>query len=85
MASWQIGLVLAPFLLFAVSFLVLYPARKLVMRYLPDGRFKKVLLLDRDKNKVLFVIVIVLLYVGLFGAVHCYDKNICTAHIIHFR
>ena len=40
--TWAI--VLYPFVMFALAVCVLNPAKRLVMRYLPEGRIKKVLL-----------------------------------------
>ncbi len=39
-----IGLLLKPLILFLFVALVLYPVRRLAMRYLPEGRLKRVLL-----------------------------------------
>lgn len=39
-----LGLVLKPLLTFLVVAAVLYPARRLAMRYLPEGRLKRILL-----------------------------------------
>jgi hypothetical protein len=41
---WLLAAVLKPFVLFLLAFCVLYPARRAVMRYWPEGRVKRVLL-----------------------------------------
>lgn len=38
------ALIAKPLLLFAFAYCVLYPARRAVMRYWPEGRVKRVLL-----------------------------------------
>jgi hypothetical protein len=42
--SWQWALVLKPLVLFVLCAAVLYPARRAVMRWLPEGKLKRVLL-----------------------------------------
>ena len=44
MEGWQIALVIKPLAFFLLTALVLYPARRAVMRWMPDGRFKRLLL-----------------------------------------
>jgi hypothetical protein len=41
---WLLAAVLKPFVLFLLAVCVLYPARRAVMRYWPEGRLKRVLL-----------------------------------------
>ena len=44
MEPWLIAVAIKPLVLFALSALVLYPARKLTEKYLPDGKLKRILL-----------------------------------------
>lgn len=44
MEPWQWGVLFKPLLFFAVSAAILYPARRAVMRWLPEGRVKRLLL-----------------------------------------
>lgn len=41
---WWLAVLLKPFVMFVLAALVLYPARRAVMRYWPEGRVKRVLL-----------------------------------------
>lgn len=41
---WLLGVVLKPLVLFLLCALVLYPARRAIIRWLPEGRLKRVLL-----------------------------------------
>ena len=43
--AWQWALALKPLVLFALAGLVLYPIRRAVMRWWPEGRIKRLLLL----------------------------------------
>lgn len=42
--SWQIAIFLKPFVMFVLTVLVLYPARVMATRYIPEGRMKRLLL-----------------------------------------
>lgn len=44
MEPWLLSVVLKPFILFVFSALVLYPARKLTEKLLPEGKLKRILL-----------------------------------------
>ncbi len=44
LTSWQLAILLKPFVLFALAVCVLYPARMAVARFVPDGRVKRLLL-----------------------------------------
>jgi hypothetical protein len=46
--SWQWALVLKPLFFMLVCALILYPARRAVMRWLPEGRLKRILLFRWD-------------------------------------
>lgn len=41
---WQWAIVLKPLVFFILAGLVLYPARRAVMRWLPEGKLKRLLL-----------------------------------------
>jgi hypothetical protein len=42
--SWQLALVAKPFVMLVLTLLVLYPARVLTQRHMPEGRLKRLLL-----------------------------------------
>lgn len=42
--SWQIAIFLKPFVMFVLTVLVLYPARVMATRYIPEGKVKRLLL-----------------------------------------
>lgn len=44
METWQIAVLVKPLVMFVLAALVLYPARKAVERYFPEGRMKRLLL-----------------------------------------
>jgi hypothetical protein len=44
MPDFLIALLLKPFILFVLCVFVLYPCRLLAMRFLPEGRLKRILL-----------------------------------------
>lgn len=44
MEGWQIAIVIKPLVFFLLAALVLYPARRAVMRWVPDGKLKRLLL-----------------------------------------
>jgi hypothetical protein len=41
---WLLAVIAKPFVMFLLAVAVLYPARRAVMRYWPEGRVKRVLL-----------------------------------------
>ena len=44
MENWQLALVIKPLAFFLLSALVLYPARLAARKWIPEGRFKRLLL-----------------------------------------
>lgn len=68
MDTWVLALIVKPVVLFALCFLVLYPARMAVKNYMAEGKVKRLLLATNQEKKVLFCVIIALFYVCLFGA-----------------
>lgn len=64
----MLALVIKPFALFALCFLVLYPARLAVKNYMGEGKVKRLLLATNQEQKLLFCLIIALFYVGIIGA-----------------
>lgn len=44
MEPWQIAIVIKPLAFFLLAAVILYPARRAVMRWMPDGKLKRLLL-----------------------------------------